>query len=114
MLARDEARRVPQAQEREWAQYERRNPGTAHPDRVRAQIARGLQARADDWDQGTARFQRTSSSVAEAGRRARSQQRRPVTDPGHWDDDDPDLMEAPTMHDGGPFRAGYRHAGYIR
>jgi hypothetical protein len=116
MVARDEALRVPQHQEREWAEYTRRH-NTIHPDEQAARIARGLQARADDWDQGTARFVKPVSTIAEQARRARSQQRRPtkpaqVSGPTSWDDDDPELEAE--MITGDIYRSGYRHAEHYR
>jgi hypothetical protein len=116
MQAADEASRVPQTQEREWREYARRH-GTMHPDEQRARIARGSQARADDWAAGTRPFVRTGGSIAEMGRTQRQRQRRPVSEPmgAGWDNlNDPELHEPATMHDGGPFRGGYRHAGYYR
>lgn len=94
MIDADEASRVPDLQAREWAAYARRH-GTIHPDEQAAGIARGRQARADDWQQGTVRFVREGGSIADAGRRARSQQIRPATyapsgGPASWDDDDPE------------------------
>jgi hypothetical protein len=107
MLTADEARHQADAiragQEREWAAYERRNPGVAHPDRTRAQIERQRAAKAAE----ERRFTRTPPTVAEMGRAQRQLQRRPVSDPGPlWDDNDPDLMEPPHMIDMGNWRAG--------
>ena len=109
MLVADEASRTPQTQEREWAAWERRHPGTAHPDRVRARIARGQQARQDDWNQGTARFLRTPSSVAELGRAQRARQGRPMgppmqAGPPSYEDDDP--VQPAEMIDLGDWRRG--------
>ena len=103
MLVADEASRTPQTQEREWAAWERRH-GTAHPDRVRARLARGTQARLDDWHQGTVAFVRPAGSIAEAGRRARGQQIRVrIADDGNpWND--PELNDVPAMLDG-PYRS---------
>jgi hypothetical protein len=117
MLRADEAHRAPQTQQREWDRWERRNPGTVHPGRAAQRISRGLQERADDWTQGTARFQKPVSTIAERARRSRSEQRRPakqapISGPTSWDDDDPELEAE--MIDGNAFRAGYRHAGYVR
>lgn len=108
--------------EREWSAWERAHPGTAHPERVSARLSEGLRDRDADWAQGTARFSRPVASIAERARASRALQRStaPVsgTHPGPRaydnDSDDPDLWESATMHDGGPFRAGYRHASAYR
>jgi predicted nucleic acid-binding Zn ribbon protein len=113
MVAADEARRQPQAQLREYAEFERRNPGVAHPGRTLDRTQRGLQARANDWEQGTARFQRPVSTLAEQARASRARQRRPVIEPpGEWGTDGE--LEAATMIDGNVFRSGYRHASAYR
>jgi hypothetical protein len=119
LIQADEARRVPQQTAREYDEHERRNPGVAHPGRTLDRITRGLQARSEDWAAGTRPFVRTGGSIADAGRRVRSQQRRPTPPARHpgppaWDDDDPDMMEPATMIEGNAFRSGYRHAGYYR
>ena len=114
MVAADAAARVPKTQEREWAAYARRH-GTIHPDEQAARTARGTQERADDWQQGTARFQRPQMTLAEQARSSRARQRQPVLDSGPvWDDDDPDLMEPPQMITGSIYKTGYRHAGIYR
>jgi hypothetical protein len=107
MVAADQASRTPTTQAREWAAYARRH-GTIHPDEQAARVARGRQARAEDWQQGTARFVREGSSVAAAGRRARTQQIRPMSSyepagPSHDED-----LEA-EMIDMGNFRQGRGH-----
>jgi hypothetical protein len=106
ILAADQAERAPQAQASEWAAYARRH-GTVHPGEQAARIARGHQARAQDWQQGTERFIRPGSSIGEAGRRARSQQLMPMSSyesagPSQWDDED---LKA-EMIDIGNFRRG--------
>jgi len=101
--AADEASRAPQEQAREWAAYARRH-GSVHPDEQAARVARGQRARDEDWQQGTARFARAGSSVAEAGRRARSQQVRPMS--GYVPDDD---HEPGQTIDIGNFRTGRGH-----
>jgi hypothetical protein len=106
MVAADQARRTPQADIREWEAWERRHPGTEHPGRTQARIARGVQARSADWDQGTRVFLRSPASVGEAGRRARAMQRHPAGNPGPSRDDDPDMMEEPQMIDMGNWRRG--------
>jgi hypothetical protein len=107
--AAGDQRRALGQQEREWAAYERRH-GTAHPGRERARLERGRQARADDWEQGTAHFLRASGTIAERGRAQRQLQARPVHDPmpQHYDNDgdDPDLWEPPQMIDMGNWRRG--------
>jgi hypothetical protein len=114
ILAADEAGRAPQEQAREWAAYARRH-GTIHPDELAARQARGRQARAEDWQQGTARFQpNRPATLADAGRRARAQQVRPMSGyapagPAHWDDDDP--QQPGQTIDGGNFRSGRGHWG---
>jgi hypothetical protein len=111
MIAAEEARRVPQAQAAEWAAYARRH-NTVHPDELAARIARGQQARADDWQQGTVRFQRPTGSLAEKARASRAQQRRPVMAP--MSEHDMDELEPPTMIEGNVLRSGYRHANAYR
>jgi hypothetical protein len=106
MIAADEASRVPDLQLQEWAAWERRNPGVAHPGRTAARMAHGQQARLDDWHRGTDRFSRPQNSIAEQARRARGQQRRPITqdDDNAWND--PELADTPSMIDAGNFRRG--------
>lgn len=109
LIAADEAARQPRVQAKEWAAYAKRH-GTIHPDEQAARIARGQQARSADWAQGTARFTRTSSTVAEKARESRARQQRPVIDPGPGsDDNDPDMMEPPEMIDMGNWRSGRGH-----
>lgn len=113
MVAADEASRVPDVQAAEWRAYSRRH-GTLHPDEQAARIARGQEARSADWQQGTVRFQRTASTLAEQARTSRARQQRPVIEPpGEWDGHDE--LEPAQMIDGNVFRSGYRHAGaYLR
>jgi hypothetical protein len=113
-VAAGEAMRVTKRQAAEWAAHARRH-GTIHPGEQAARIARGQQARADDWQQGTASFVRPSNSLAEKARDARARQRRPVitgrSQAGHRDDE---LLEPPEMTEGDIFRSGYRHASSYR
>jgi hypothetical protein len=115
MVEADQASRVPDAQAREWRKYARRH-GTLHPDEMAARIAKGNRSRAEDWEQGTQRFQRETKTLAEQAKASREQQRRPMIDagPGAWDDEDPDLMQPAEMITGSIFKAGYRHASDYR
>lgn len=115
MVQADQTARVPDAQAREWAAYARRH-GSIHPDEQAARIAKGSQARAEDWDQGTARFVKSERTLAQRAKASRERQRRPVIDagPAPWDDNDPDMMEPAEMIDGNAFRTGYRHASGYR
>jgi hypothetical protein len=59
--------------EQEWTSWEKRNPGVAHPERVRAQHARMRRVSAEDWGQATAAFVSDKDmTLAEKARRARN------------------------------------------
>lgn len=99
MIQADEARRSPKTQERGWAAYARRH-GTIHPGEQRARVARGQQDRLADWQQGTERFTRSTSTIGEAGRMTRAQQGRATRADDDSARNDPELREAPQMIDG--------------
>jgi hypothetical protein len=98
----DEAARVArESLEREWSEFEGRNPGVAHP----ARTADRAQRQAAEREANAPKF--TMPTVGERGRASRRAQIR-ATGPTKWDDNDPDMMEPPTMTDG-PFRSRRRY-----
>jgi hypothetical protein len=66
------------ALERTWSEFERRNPGVAHPDRVQAKISQQRALKAAE----ERRFTRKPKTIAELGRASRglSPQSRATTD----------------------------------
>lgn len=85
--------------EREWREFERRNPGIEHPARTADRAARQA---AEDADRAP-RF--TTPSPGDLGQATRRSATIRTAGPIEWDDNDPDLMEPPTMIDS-PFRSG--------
>jgi hypothetical protein len=61
---------ITEAQEREWNEYERRNPGVAHPDRVKHRIDSGRELQSRDYTAGTTRFRHDDDALS-FGQRAR-------------------------------------------
>lgn len=55
--------------EMEWDAYERRNPGVAHPDRIKYRNSRGREKFLDDWQNAIA--VREPETFAERARRSR-------------------------------------------
>jgi hypothetical protein len=54
-----------------WDEWERRNPGVAHPDRAKDREKRGRRLRLEDWAQGTERFEVPPQTLAEKTRASR-------------------------------------------
>ena len=59
---------------REWDQFERRNPGVAHPGRIADRIARGSEAKAVDYTRATTGFRHDDD--LSFGQKARLQRQR--------------------------------------
>ncbi len=57
--------------EAKWDAWERRNPGVAHPDRIKYRNSRGREKFLEDWERGTSRFHHDTETFAERARRSR-------------------------------------------
>ncbi len=99
--AAEEDRATRAALERTWQEFERRNPGVEHPGRTADRLQRQAADRADR----APKF--TTPTVGELGRANR--RGAPIRAKGagpEWDDNDPDMMEPPSMIDLGNWRRG--------
>lgn len=62
--------------EAKWDAWERRNPGVAHPDRVKHRADAQRKARAQEYADATERFRPQPKTLAQQGADARRSQRR--------------------------------------